>query len=600
MATPGKTVNDREPEVSCKDLKNDPISTRTLPNGWRRCVVQRANGKSAGKFDVYFYSPENKKFRSRVKLMEFLAEKSLDLNIDDFKFNSKALSPLTTYTKAKKPAKIVSKPSPPQQTVKKSSKKLPKLVIKLAFPVPSKYKDLYPNHFDIWNYYKDWLSIVEDGDLKPLEGTSNEIRNTLKKLMLKDLDTFEESLKKDVPAKLVKKSSDNSKDKTKTSLNDLTKLKEKSSGIKTVKKCGDNSKDKTKTSLNESKKLKEKNASTKPVKKCGDNSKDKTKTSLNESSKLKEKNAGNSSLKAKSKEGKSVKGCDNSKIKNASLHSLAPKSHILKENGTPSLASSLSKKRKLIKECGTESLKDLHPNKMVKITSGNREPEGVDATSKMVGAKTCQNSSVKGETLKVKRSEQKSKYFLKKDDRRSTSSPSSSSSAAAVEAALPSSSSSSSSAILKQPRIGTYKRWTPPKSPFCLVQESLFHDPWKLLVATIFLNKTTGKAAIPLLWKFFDLYPDADSARDADWHHIAHLITPLGLNEKRAKIIIRFSEEYLLKNWKYPDELYGIGKYGRDSYRIFCVNEWKQVMPTDHKLNSYHKWLWDNHERLGV
>ena len=35
-------------------------------------------------------------------------------------------------------------------------------------------------------------------------------------------------------------------------------------------------------------------------------------------------------------------------------------------------------------------------------------------------------------------------------------------------------------------------RWTPPRSPYNLVQESLFHDPWKLLVATVFLNRTTG------------------------------------------------------------------------------------------------------------
>jgi len=34
--------------------------------------------------------------------------------------------------------------------------------------------------------------------------------------------------------------------------------------------------------------------------------------------------------------------------------------------------------------------------------------------------------------------------------------------------------------------------WIPPRSPFNLVQEELFHDPWKLLVATVFLNRTTG------------------------------------------------------------------------------------------------------------
>jgi len=34
--------------------------------------------------------------------------------------------------------------------------------------------------------------------------------------------------------------------------------------------------------------------------------------------------------------------------------------------------------------------------------------------------------------------------------------------------------------------------WIPPRSPFNLVQENLFHDPWKLLVAAVFLNRTTG------------------------------------------------------------------------------------------------------------
>ncbi|XP_024239249.1 methyl-CpG-binding domain protein 4-like [Oncorhynchus tshawytscha] len=32
------------------------------------------------------------------------------------------------------------------------------------------------------------------------------------------------------------------------------------------------------------------------------------------------------------------------------------------------------------------------------------------------------------------------------------------------------------------------RKWTTLRSPFQLVQETLFHDPWKLLVATIFLN----------------------------------------------------------------------------------------------------------------
>ncbi|CAK8671026.1 unnamed protein product [Clavelina lepadiformis] len=133
--------------------------------------------------------------------------------------------------------------------------------------------------------------------------------------------------------------------------------------------------------------------------------------------------------------------------------------------------------------------------------------------------------------------------------------------------------------------------WIPPKSPYHLVQETLFHDPWKLLVATIFLNRTSGTAAVPLLWKFFDLCPNAEVTSRTNPHEIAELLKPLGLHRLRAKTLIRFSDEYLKKDWRYPIELHGIGKYGNDSYRIFCINEWKMVEPSDRKLNLYHSWM---------
>uniref|UniRef100_A0A8C2VGJ0 Methyl-CpG-binding domain protein 4 n=1 Tax=Chinchilla lanigera TaxID=34839 RepID=A0A8C2VGJ0_CHILA len=153
---------------------------------------------------------------------------------------------------------------------------------------------------------------------------------------------------------------------------------------------------------------------------------------------------------------------------------------------------------------------------------------------------------------------------------------------------------------LSPPRRKAFKKWTPPRSPFNLIQETLFHDPWKLLIATIFLNRTSGKMAIPVLWEFLEKYPSAEVARAADWRDVSELLKPIGLYELRAKTIIKFSDEYLTKQWKYPIELHGIGKYGNDSYRIFCVNEWKQVHPEDHKLNKYHDWLWENHEKLSL
>ncbi|XP_041654319.1 methyl-CpG-binding domain protein 4 [Cheilinus undulatus] len=153
---------------------------------------------------------------------------------------------------------------------------------------------------------------------------------------------------------------------------------------------------------------------------------------------------------------------------------------------------------------------------------------------------------------------------------------------------------------LSPPRRKAFKKWTPPRSPYNLVQETLFHDPWKLLVATIFLNKTSGKMAIPVLWQFFERYPSAEVTREADWKPMSELMKPLGLYELRAKTLIRFSDEFLNTQWRYPIQLHGIGKYGNDSYRIFCVEEWRQVTPEDHKLNKYHAWLWENHEALSI
>jgi methyl-CpG-binding domain protein 4 len=145
--------------------------------------------------------------------------------------------------------------------------------------------------------------------------------------------------------------------------------------------------------------------------------------------------------------------------------------------------------------------------------------------------------------------------------------------------------------VKKAPRHLDYPDFVPPSSPYDLVQEQLYREPWKLLIATIFLNRTTGTAAKPVLWEFLRLYPSPELAVKADTRDLASLLNPLGLHEKRAQIILKFTEQYMAGDWQYPIELYGIGKYGNDSYRIFCTPEWKEVRPTDHMLNKYYAWL---------
>ena len=87
--------------------------------------------------------------------------------------------------------------------------------------------------------------------------------------------------------------------------------------------------------------------------------------------------------------------------------------------------------------------------------------------------------------------------------------------------------------------------WIPPKSPFSLIQETLFHDPWKLLVATIFLNRTNRAKAIPLFMCFLDKWEKAEDVNKKDVEEIAELMRPLGLHKRRALVIYRFSSKDL-------------------------------------------------------
>ncbi|XP_066508518.1 methyl-CpG-binding domain protein 3-like isoform X2 [Hoplias malabaricus] len=64
-----------------------------LPNGWKREEVTRKSGLSAGKSDVYYFSPTGKKFRSKPQLARYLGN-SLDLSSFDFRTGKMIMSKL--------------------------------------------------------------------------------------------------------------------------------------------------------------------------------------------------------------------------------------------------------------------------------------------------------------------------------------------------------------------------------------------------------------------------------------------------------------------------------------------------------------------------
>ncbi|KAI3421536.1 uncharacterized protein J3R85_012148 [Psidium guajava] len=134
--------------------------------------------------------------------------------------------------------------------------------------------------------------------------------------------------------------------------------------------------------------------------------------------------------------------------------------------------------------------------------------------------------------------------------------------------------------------------WKPPPSVHRLLQESHWHDPWRVLVICMLLNVTTGKQTSRYLDTLFKEYPDATKAAEASVETLETIIQYLGLKRKRARMIMQMSREYLGETWTHVTQLHGVGKYAADAYAIFCTGKWKEVNPLDHKLKDYWEYLW--------
>ena len=192
--------------------------------------------------------------------------------------------------------------------------------------------------------------------------------------------------------------------------------------------------------------------------------------------------------------------------------------------------------------------------------------------------------------------------------------------------------------------------------PFCsidspyfgLVQEQLAHDPFKLLIATIFLNRTRADVALRVLFdEVFEKYPNVAAMAAADEQELSLMIHRLGFHNQRARKCIALAQTWQtnppVKNKRYrrihypgrgdgkdigqnevvDDEdhrsawevahLPGVGAYSIDSWRMFCrdelrelakdwkgtgaltsgfVPEWKSVLPRDKELRAYATWMW--------
>ena len=105
-----------------------------------------------------------------------------------------------------------------------------------------------------------------------------------------------------------------------------------------------------------------------------------------------------------------------------------------------------------------------------------------------------------------------------------------------------------------------------------MVQQQVDND-WQHMEGVICLNQTGRKKVKKILPKFFKKFPTVKHLLKSDTDTIADMLKDLGMKNVRANRIWRMSEDYLTWDGKDATELFGIGKYGSDSYRIFYKHE---------------------------
>jgi endonuclease III len=152
--------------------------------------------------------------------------------------------------------------------------------------------------------------------------------------------------------------------------------------------------------------------------------------------------------------------------------------------------------------------------------------------------------------------------------------------------------------------------FAPLESPFGLLEELFVDDPWRLLLSTILLNRTTRRQVDAVMHEFLQYWPDCRAVlRDCDCDGFASrmevVLQPLGLNVRRTAGIVRFCRGYeraVLDASKDlgldPDHaarsltrdqvlsMYQCGQYAYSAYRLFiqgCVD----FDPEDHALTFY-------------
>lgn len=109
---------------------------------------------------------------------------------------------------------------------------------------------------------------------------------------------------------------------------------------------------------------------------------------------------------------------------------------------------------------------------------------------------------------------------------------------------------------------------------------------WQHMVAVIMLNQTGRRPVKTVLPVFLDRWFEPITFLQATESEIKDVIWPLGMVNVRYNRLKRMTQDFLTWDGQDATMLYGIGRYGSDSYEIFFKQNYA-VEPTDKELKRY-------------
>jgi len=118
-----------------------------------------------------------------------------------------------------------------------------------------------------------------------------------------------------------------------------------------------------------------------------------------------------------------------------------------------------------------------------------------------------------------------------------------------------------------------------------MVQQQI-SGAWQHFVGVIMLNQTGRKPVKTVLPEFLHRWPTPERFLTAHHATVKKVIRSLGMVNVRYRRLRGMTQDYLTWDGVDATMLYGIGKYGSDSYEIFFKNNFL-VQPTDKELRRY-------------